>query len=54
MIEISTDDKIILKFDRQASSFKKTNFYKKISQYACVIEIFELKRNSQTTVSQQM
>ena len=42
-IEISTDDKIILKLDRQASSFKKTNFYKKISQYACVIEIFELK-----------
>ena len=42
-IEMPTDDKIILKLDRQASSFKKTNFYKKISQHAFVIEIFELK-----------
>ncbi len=45
LIEISTDDKIILKLDRQASSFKKTTFYKKISQYACIIEIYELKNS---------
>ena len=37
------DDKIIIKIDRQASSFKKTNLYKKLNQSGCVIEIYELK-----------
>ena len=36
-------DRIIIKLDRQASSFKKTNFYKSISTNTCVIEIYELK-----------
>tara|TARA_B100000035_G_scaffold315472_1_gene336689 strand:- start:10109 stop:11062 length:954 start_codon:yes stop_codon:yes gene_type:complete len=36
-------DRIIIKLDRQASSFKTTNFYKSISTNACVIEIYELK-----------
>ena len=40
--EIS-EDKLIIKLDRQASSFKKTSFYKSISNSGCVIEIYELK-----------
>ena len=40
--EIS-EDKLIIKLDRQASSFKKTSFYKNISNSGCVIEIYELK-----------
>ena len=38
-----TEDRIILKLDRQSASFKKTNLYKNISNIACVIEIYELK-----------
>ena len=38
-----TEDKLIIKLDRQASSFKKTSFYKLISNSGCVIEIYELK-----------
>ena len=38
-----TQDRIILKLDRQSGSFKKTNLYKKISNTACVVEIYELK-----------
>ena len=37
------NDKLIIKLDRQASSFKKTNLYKNLSQNGCVIEIYELK-----------
>ena len=37
------EDRIILKLDRQSVSFKKTNLYKKISNIACVVEIYELK-----------
>ncbi len=40
--EIS-EDKLIIKLDRQASSFKRTNFYKNLSNSGCVIEIYELK-----------
>ncbi len=36
-------NRIILKLDRQQSSFKKTNFYKSINQKSCIIEIYELK-----------
>ena len=38
-----TEDRIILKLDRQSASFKKTNLYKNISNIACVVEIYELK-----------
>ena len=38
-----TEDRIILKLDRQSTSFKKTNLYKNISNIACVVEIYELK-----------
>ena len=38
-----TDDRIIVKLDRQSASFKKTNLYKNISNIACVVEIYELK-----------
>lgn len=38
-----TQDRLIIKLDRQASSFKKTNLYKNVSSNACVIEIYELK-----------
>tara|TARA_B100000035_G_C20998644_1_gene553756 strand:+ start:429 stop:1409 length:981 start_codon:yes stop_codon:yes gene_type:complete len=37
------NDKLIIKVDRQVSSFKKTNLYKNLIQNACVIEIYELK-----------
>ena len=38
-----TQDRIILKLDRQSASFKKTILYKNISKIACVVEIYELK-----------
>ena len=38
-----TEDRIIIKLDRQSASFKKTNLYKNISNVACVVEIYELK-----------
>ena len=38
-----TQDRLIIKLDRQASSFKKTNLYKSVSDNACIIEIYELK-----------
>jgi len=38
-----TQDRLIIKSDRQAASFKKTNLYKNISTNGCVIEIYELK-----------
>ena len=38
-----TEDRIILKLDRQSASFKKTSLYKNISNVACVVEIYELK-----------
>ena len=38
-----TEDRIIVKLDRQSASFKKTNLYKNISNVACVVEIYELK-----------
>ncbi len=38
-----TQDRLIIKLDRQAASFKKTNLYKNISTNGCVIEIYELK-----------
>ena len=38
-----TEDRIIIKLDRQSASFKKTNLYKNISNIACVVEIYELK-----------
>ena len=42
-ISQQTEDRIILKLDRQSASFKKTNLYKNISNIACVVEIYELK-----------
>jgi DNA polymerase III delta subunit len=36
-------NKIIIKLDRQSSSFKKTKFYKHISSNSCLIELYELK-----------
>ncbi len=37
--------RILVKVDRQQSSFKNTNFYKEISKNACMIEIYELQGN---------
>ena len=39
----STDNKIIIKLDRQSASFKRTNFYKFLSTSECIIEIYEIK-----------
>ncbi len=39
------ENKIIIKLDRQPSSFKNTKFYKNISLKSCVIELYELKGN---------
>ena len=36
-------NRIIIKLDRQSSSFKNTKFYKHISSNSCLIEIYELK-----------
>lgn len=36
-------NKIIIKLDRQPSSFKNTKFYKNISSNSCLIELYELK-----------
>ena len=38
-------NKVVVKIDRQQSSFKNTKFYKEISKSACVIEIYELQGN---------
>ena len=38
-----TEDRIIVKLDRQPASFKRTNLYKNISNIACVVEVYELK-----------
>ena len=39
----STENKIIIKLDRQPSSFKNTKIYKLLSTNDCVIELYELK-----------
>lgn len=39
----TTDNKIIIKIDRQTSSFKNTKLYKLLSTNDCVIELYELK-----------
>ena len=36
-------NRILIKVDRQQSSFKNTKFYKEISNSACIIEIYELQ-----------
>jgi len=36
-------NRIIIKLDRQPSSFKNTKFYKHISSNSCLIELYELK-----------
>ena len=36
-------NKVIVKLDRQPSSFKNTKFYKHISSKSCLIELYELK-----------
>ena len=36
-------NRIIIKLDRQSSSFKNTKFYKHISSNSCLIELYELK-----------
>ena len=36
-------NKVIVKLDRQPSSFKNTKFYKNISSMSCLIELYELK-----------
>ena len=36
-------NRIIIKLDRQPSSFKNTKFYKYISSHSCLIELYELK-----------
>ena len=36
-------NRIIIKLDRQPSSFKNTKFYKYISSNSCLIELYELK-----------
>ena len=38
-------NRILIKVDRQQSSFKNTKFYKDISKNGCVIEIYELQGN---------
>ena len=38
-----TTNKIIIKLDRQTSSFKNTKFYKLLSTNNCIIELYELK-----------
>ncbi len=38
-------NRLILKVDRQPSSFKNTKFYKDISKNACIIEVYELQDN---------
>jgi len=38
-------NRLLVKVDRQQSSFKNTKFYKDISKNACVIEIYELQGN---------
>ena len=40
--KVPDDLKIIIKIDRQASSFKKTKFYEYLSKSSTIIEIFEL------------
>lgn len=42
---IYSDNKIIIKLDRQQSSFKNTVLYKKLSSHSQIIEIYELKGN---------
>tara|TARA_Y100000389_G_scaffold52020_1_gene47782 strand:+ start:1139 stop:2104 length:966 start_codon:yes stop_codon:yes gene_type:complete len=37
------ENKVIIKLDRQPSSFKNTKFYKLISSKSCLIELYELK-----------
>lgn len=37
------DNKVIIKVDRQPSSFKNTKFYKNLCHITCVIEVYELK-----------
>tara|TARA_Y100000768_G_scaffold209977_1_gene158182 strand:- start:4034 stop:4996 length:963 start_codon:yes stop_codon:yes gene_type:complete len=41
----NSTNRIIIKIDRQQSSFKNTKFYKDISKFACIVEIYELQGN---------
>ena len=36
-------NRIVIKLDRQSSSFKNTKFYKHIGSNSCLIELYELK-----------
>ncbi len=38
-------NRVLVKLDRQQSSFKNTKFYKDISKSGCVIEVYELQGN---------
>ena len=43
VVTSQNENKIIIKLDRQPSSFKNTKFYKQISSKSCWIELYELK-----------
>jgi DNA polymerase III delta subunit len=43
VITNKNQNRIIIKLDRQPSSFKNTKFYKHISSNSCLIELYELK-----------
>jgi DNA polymerase III delta subunit len=43
IVTSESQNRIIIKLDRQPSSFKNTKFYKNISSNACLIELYELK-----------
>ena len=38
-------NRVIVKLDRQQSSFKNTKFYKDVSKNSCIVEIYELQGN---------
>ena len=42
VISDENENRIIIKLDRQPSSFKNTKFYKHISSKSCLIELYEL------------
>ncbi len=43
VITSKNQNRIIIKLDRQPSSFKNTKFYKHVSSNSCLIELYELK-----------
>ena len=43
VVTSENENRIIIKLDRQPSSFKNTKFYKHISSNSCLIELYELK-----------